>query len=167
MTKISDPAFDDTQFRAIMRSMAVGVTVITTAHEGHKHGMTATAFSSVSADPPSVLIVLNRSTRTHPILSAGRHFVVNLLAEHQIDISQRFSAKIDDQFDGIGYSENREGIPVLKESVANLECEIMAEMDVGTHTIFIGKVTNGTVSAVKPLIYHDGNYKAVAHLTAA
>lgn len=154
---------DNLQFRSIMRSMVAGVTVITTSHEGHLHGMTATAFSSVSAEPPTVLIVLNRSTRTHPLVSASRHFVVNLLAEHQIELGQRFAGKLDDQFDGIAYTLNEHGVPVLDGAVASLECETIDEMNVGTHTIFIGRVLKGDRSQVSPLVYHDGRYKMVAH----
>lgn len=153
---------DDLQFRDIMRSMVAGVTVITTSHAGHLHGMTATAFSSVSAAPPTVLIVLNRSTRTHPLVTASRHFVVNLLAEDQAELGQRFAGKLDDQFAGIAYTLNEHDVPVLQGAVANLECETIDEMNVGTHTIFIGRVLKGERSRTSPLVYHDGSYKVVA-----
>jgi flavin reductase (DIM6/NTAB) family NADH-FMN oxidoreductase RutF len=153
---------DDLQFRSIMRSMVAGVTVITTSHEGQLHGMTATAFSSVSAEPPTVLIVLNRSTRTHPLVSASRHFVVNLLSESQVELGKRFAGKIENQFDGIAHTLNDEGVPVINGAVASLECETINEMNVGTHTIFIGKVVRGGCSETAPLVYHDGSYKVVA-----
>lgn len=157
-----DAMIDDLQFRAIMRSMVAGVTVITTSHEGHLHGMTATAFSSVSTAPPTVLIVLNRSTRTHPLVSASRHFVINLLAADQVELGQRFAGKLDDQFAGIAHTLNEHGVPVLEGAVASLECETIDEMDVGTHTIFIGRVLKGERSQTAPLVYHDGSYKVVA-----
>jgi flavin reductase len=160
-------AFDAQRFRSIMRSMVAGVTVITTSHEGRAHGMTATAFSSVSAEPPTILIVLNRSTRTHPLLSASRHFVVNLLAEDQIELGQRFAGKHDNQFDGVSCAENEFGVPVIEGSAASLECVTVGEMNVGTHTVFIGRVTGGGVSAISPLVYHDGSYKVVTSQDAA
>lgn len=158
----ADSAIDDSAFRSIMRTMVNGVTVITTSHDGHIHGMTATAFSSVSAEPPTVLIVLNRSTRTHPLVSASRHFVVNLLAQDQVDIGNRFAGKLDDQFEGVPHALNAEGIPLIEGVVATLECETVNELSVGTHTIFIGRVLRGSRSQTMPLVYHDGSFKAVA-----
>ncbi|MHC2518926.1 flavin reductase family protein [Bradyrhizobium diazoefficiens] len=155
------------QFRSIMRSMVAGVTVITTSHEGKLHGMTATAFSSVSAEPPTVLIVVNRSNRTHPLVSASKRFAVNLLSEDQQDIGQRFSSKLDDQFASVPYSSGVSGIPIIRGCTASIECETLHEVDVGTHTIFVGRVVRGCFSETRPLIYHDGRYKAVADLHAA
>lgn len=159
----AETAIDDGAFRSIMRTMVNGVTVITTSHDGHIHGMTATAFSSVSAEPPTVLIVLNRATRTHPLVSASRHFVVNLLSQDQTEIGNRFAGKLEDQFDGIAYTLNEEGVPLIDGVVATLECETINEMSVGTHTIFIGRVLRGSRSQTMPLVYHDGSYKAVAN----
>jgi flavin reductase len=156
-----DAMIDGQEFRTLMRSMVAGVTVITTSHDGGAHGMTATAFSSVSAEPPTILIVLNRSARTHPLVSASKHFVVNLLAEDQIALGQRFAGKLDNQFDGVRYIENEFGVPVIDGSAASLECETVSEMNVGTHTIFIGRVVKGAMSAMSPLVYHNGSYKTV------
>jgi flavin reductase (DIM6/NTAB) family NADH-FMN oxidoreductase RutF len=166
MDSINDSSlFNELQFRSLMRSMVSGVTVITTSHQGHPHGMTATAFSSVCAEPPTILIVLNRSTRTHPLISASRHFVVNLLAEEQREMGQRFAGKHDDQFREVKYTENSFGIPVIDGAAASLECETVSEVNFGTHTIFIGKVIRGATSEVSPLVYHNGSYKGVADLT--
>jgi flavin reductase len=158
----AEQAIENGAFRSIMRTMVNGVTVITTSHEGHVHGMTATAFSSVSAEPPTVLIVLNRSTRTHPLVSASRHFVVNLLSQDQVEIGNRFAGKLDDQFAGVPHTLNEEGVPLIDGVVATLECETVSEHTVGTHTIFIGRVLRGSRSQTMPLVYHDGSYKAVA-----
>jgi flavin reductase (DIM6/NTAB) family NADH-FMN oxidoreductase RutF len=152
---------DDLQFCSIMRATAASVMVITTGYNGQLHGMTATAFSSVSAEPPTVLIVLNRSTRTHPMVSASGHFVVNLLAEDQAHLGNRFAGKLDNQFDGIGYTLSDRGAPIINGAVATLECETVGATDFGTHTIFIGKVLKGTRSEVLPLLYHDGGYKGI------
>jgi flavin reductase (DIM6/NTAB) family NADH-FMN oxidoreductase RutF len=154
-------AIEPQQFRAIMRGLASGVTVITTSREGHIHGMTATAFSSVSVDPPTVLVVLNKSTRTHPLVRAARRFAVNLLAEHQVELSNRFSGKQEAPFDGVAHELSEHGVPLLSGVLATLECETIQEMDVGTHTIFIGGVIGGARSDDAPLVYHDGSYKFV------
>ena len=155
------PPLEPQDYRAIMRSLASGVTVITTSREGRPHGMTATAFSSVCADPPTVLVVLNKSTRTHPMLRAARRFAVHLLAEHQVELSQRFSGKHDAPFDGVAHGLSPHGLPLLSDVLATLECETVQEMDVGTHTIFVGQVLRGAASDRPPLIYHDGCYKSV------
>ncbi|BCH29349.1 flavin reductase [Mesorhizobium sp. L-8-10] len=126
--------------------------------------MTATAFSSVSADPAMVLIVLNRSTRTHPLVMASGHFVINLLSESQIGLGQRFAGKLDNQFDGVPYRLTERGAPVLEGVAASLECETVREIDMGTHTIFVGQVVSGHGSDALPLIYHEGSYKAVSTL---
>jgi flavin reductase len=166
MDSIDDGSlFNELQFRSLMRSMVSGVTVITTSHQGRPHGMTATAFSSVCAVPPTILIVLNRSTRTHPLISASRHFVVNLLGEEQREMGQRFAGKHDDQFREVKYTKNSFGIPVIDGAAASLECETVSEVNFGTHTIFIGKVIRGAASEVPPLVYHNGSYKGVADLT--
>ena len=154
-------AIEPQQFRSVMRGLASGVTVITTSREGHIHGMTATAFSSVSVDPPTVLVVLNKSTRTHPLVRAARRFAVNLLAEHQVELSNRFSGKQEAPFDGVPHELSENGVPLLSGVLATLECETIQEMDVGTHTIFIGCVIGGARSDDGPLIYHDGSYKFV------
>src|SRR5258708_1587539 len=78
------------RFKLVMRNIASSVAVITVEHEGRKHGMTATALCSVSAAPPTILIVVNRSARTHPIISEARRFTVNILAVHQAELAGRF-----------------------------------------------------------------------------
>ena len=96
-----------------------------------------------------------------PMVSASGHFVVNLLAEDQAHLGNRFAGKLDNQFDGIGYTLSDRGAPIIDGAVATLECETVGATDFGTHTIFIGKVLKGTRSEVLPLLYHDGGYKGI------
>ena len=149
-------------FKALMRNIASSVAVITTHHDGRDHGMTATALCSVSADPATILIVVNRGTRSHPIISATGHFTVNILAEHQHDIGTRFSMKHQDPFDGIDRRAGANGSPIIHGVAAYLECATVSEVDAGSHTIFVGAVTGGDVSAASPLVYHAGEYKALS-----
>lgn len=149
-------------FRSLMRNIASSVAVITTNQAGRPHGMTATAICSVSAEPATVLIVVNRSTRSHPILSATRTFTANILAEHQRDISAMFSSKHDDLFSGIEYRAGSTGNPIIKSVAAYIECAVISDIDVGTHTIFIGRVLGGDVSRALPLVYHEGEYKSLS-----
>jgi flavin reductase (DIM6/NTAB) family NADH-FMN oxidoreductase RutF len=152
-------------FRLVMRSIASSVAVITTNHAGKGHGMTATAICGVSSDPATVLVVINRSSRSHPIISATKAFTINILADHQRDIGGRFSAKHEDQFDGIEYREGSNGNPVINDVAAYIECRVLTEIDVSTHTIFIGHVIGGNVSQALPLLYHEGEYKSLSRRT--
>lgn len=148
-------------FRSLMRRIASSVAVITTAHDGHLHGMTATAVTSVSAEPPRLLIVVNRSTRSHPLITASRIFVVNILADSQRSLGEHFARKGDNQFEGIAFDLGPSGSPIIRDAAAHLECTLVSETDMGTHTIFVGQVVGGGVSGSNPLLYHDGAYKAV------
>jgi flavin reductase len=153
-------------FRTVMRQLAASVTVITTDFGGSSHGMTATAVCSVCADPPTILIVVNRSARTHPIIAESGIFVVNILARNQSVLSDRFAGKIVDQFAGIDYTPGIEGSPVLSGTAAHLECRVVAANDVGTHTIFIGQVIDGNAVSTQPLIYYNGKYVGLMDLQA-
>lgn len=153
------PISDD-KFKELMRKIASSVAVITTCHDGHRHGMTATAVCSVSANPPAILIAVNRSARSHALISAGRAYNVNILADHQREVSGLFSSKESDPFAHVPYHDGDNGLPVIDGAVASLECRIALEIDFGTHTIFVGNVTAGSVSAGNPLIYQEGAYKS-------
>lgn len=162
MTQHTDiKAIDTELFRALMRRIASSVAVITTSYEGHIHGMTATAIASVSANPARLLIVVNRSTRSHPLIASSRAFSVNILAETQRDLGTRFSSSsIEDQFAGVDFEIGVSGSPVLKGAAAHLECHLVSETDMGSHTIFVGEIIGGALSpTTNPLLYHDGAYK--------
>jgi flavin reductase (DIM6/NTAB) family NADH-FMN oxidoreductase RutF len=149
-------------FKSLMRNIASSVAVVTTNQAGRQHGMTATAICSVSAEPATILIVVHRSTRSHPILSATRTFAVNILAEHQHDISARFSSKHENPFSGVDYRAGSSGNPIIKGVAAYIECAVVSDVDVGTHTIFIAQVIGGDVSTALPLVYHEGEYKSLS-----
>lgn len=153
---------DPDLFRSIMRRLASSVTVITTAHGDHIHGMTATAVCSVCAVPPTILIVVNRSARSYPLIDGSGSFVVNILAEGQHEIAKRFAGKLEDQFVGIDYRVGGTSGPILRGAAAHLECKVASQSDVGTHTVFIGEVVGGDVAEAFPLVYHDGRYPALS-----
>jgi flavin reductase (DIM6/NTAB) family NADH-FMN oxidoreductase RutF len=144
-----------------MRNIASSVAVITVEQEGRKHGMTATAVCSVSAAPPTILIVVNRSARTHPIISEVRRFTVNILAAHQAELAGRFSEKHPDPFDGVAHRAAINGGPILEDAASYVECRTQAEMHAGSHTIFIGTVMGGNATKSPPLLYHKGEYKSL------
>ena len=149
------------RFKLVMRNIASSVAVITVEHEGRKHGMTATAVCSVSTTPPTILIVVNRSARSHSIISEARRFTVNILAVHQAKLGSRFSEKHPSPFDGVGHKAGICGGPVLEDAAAYVECETEAEIQAGSHTIFIGAVMGGDATKSPPLLYHKGEYKSL------
>lgn len=158
---VAEPPVNADIFKKLMRSMAASVNVITTNHDGQWHGMTATAVCSVSAEPPSILIVVNQSSRSHPLISASRAFIVNILGDEQESISQRFAGKHVDQFKDIPANPGYRSCPILDGVSAFIECAVMTEFVVGTHTIFVGRVVGGDVRHARPAVYHDGAYKLI------
>jgi flavin reductase len=154
-------------FRSAMRGFAASVTIITTSTDGKHHGMTATAVSSVSADPPTVLVVVNRTARTHPLIGSARAFTVNLLSSDQKELANRFSTKHPDQFDGVDYYESpNTGSPVFRGVTSYLECRLISQKDVGTHTVFFGEVLHCGAEETAPLLYYRGGYHDLANRSA-
>ena len=152
----------DVAFRAAMRRLAATVTVISTrAESGIRHGMTATAVTSVSADPPAVLACVNRSAALHAQLGLGQRFCINLLHRSQQRLSEVFSGALDGEqrFSEGNWRSNADGVPYLDGAQANIFCEIEAIHAYGTHSICIGRVTGAISRAdVDPLVYQDGCY---------
>jgi flavin reductase len=154
-------------FRSAMRKFAAGVAVITTSDQDANYGMTATAICSVSADPPTVLIVVNKTARTHPHIEGAGSFAVNILSREQRWLAERFSGKLIDQFDGVPHAPGKlTAAPIVRDAAAYLECELLKQIDVATHTIFVGRVVHCDVSTSDPLAYWDGRYAQVAALAA-
>lgn len=152
----------DQDFRAAMRRLASTVTVLTCRNpEGRRFGMTATAVTSVSADPPSVLICVNRSAAMHAHLERERLFCINLLRADQQAISEAFSglAEGESRFQHGNWASDADGVPYLANAQANIFCSVEEAYPHGTHGIFIGRVRRAKSDAgVNPLIYQDGAY---------
>ena len=147
-------------FRAVMRRFATGVTVVTTIVDGRPKGFTANAFSSVSADPPMVLICVNRLARSHPLISQAGHFCVNILHLDQRVLAERFASHEPvDPFATIPYGSARTGSPVLEGTLAFLDCELAEEHSAGTHTVFIGTVLACGATDGAPLGYFNAAYR--------
>ncbi|WP_341896721.1 flavin reductase family protein [Ferrovibrio terrae] len=156
-------------FRAAMRRMAATVTVIsTTAENGSRHGMTATAVTSVSADPPAVLACVNRSAALHAQLGLGRRLCINLLHCSQQRLSEVFAGALEGEirFTEGDWLSNGEGVPYLADAQANIFCEVEALHAYGTHSVCISRVTHAVCRPdVAPLVYQDGTYMCTGPLT--
>lgn len=150
-----DPAL----FRSVLGRFASGVTVITARDPNDTdHGMTASAFCSLSLEPTLVLVCIERNTVMHEVLSTATHFAANILASGQESVSRRFSERIEDRFDGIGYTRGITGVALLEGILAYLECEIVARHEGGDHTIVVGEVMAAAAYAERPLLYYRGGY---------
>ena len=150
---------DQDLFRAVLGRFASGITVITTLDAaGVPHGMTVSAFSSLSLEPPLVLACLARNATMMPVLDTAEAFGVNILRDGQEAISRRFAGPVDDRFGGIGYTEGRLGAPILDEVLAWLQCRIVARHLAGDHLILVGQVDEAGVHEGRPLLYYRGGY---------
>jgi flavin reductase (DIM6/NTAB) family NADH-FMN oxidoreductase RutF len=155
-------AITNDDFRAALGRFASGVTVVTTKdNEGNLHGLTISAFCSVSMNPPLILICVEKTTPSHHAFEGAGGFVVNVLSEAQQNISNQFAYKHYDKFAGISYQKGIEDLPVLDDCLVNLECRLKQFYDGGDHTIFIGEVEKVTVRDEKPLVYFHGNYREI------
>lgn len=147
-------------FKEAMRRFSTGVTVVTSLKDGEPRGVTVSAFASVSLEPPSVLICINREARSYLFISTSKIFCVNILEAKQQHLAERFSGKLrDNQFAGVDFFIDRTGAAVLKGSLAHLDCEVTGEHHVGSHSIFIGKVLSVAVGSGSPLGYFGGTFQ--------
>lgn len=150
------------EFRQALSRFASGVSVVTTrGADGKPHGITVSAFCSVSLVPPQVLICIEKVTASHPAFLESRAYIVNILRRSQVDLSERFAAPALDKFGDIPFHPGIEGIPVLENALANIECRITHSFDGGDHTIFIGAVEKVVYHEDEPLIYYQSDYHAL------
>lgn len=152
------------EFRSVMRQLAGCVTVITTEADGELYGFTATAVCSVCAAPPTILIAVNKSARTHPHIDRKGAFAVNILADGQKHIAEHFATKGDDQFATVAHVVNARGIPLIEGAAAQLHCEVQERISIGTHTLFVAHIVGTGIQECAPLIYHDARYGLVTHI---
>ena len=158
----SPPPIDPIEFRRCLGSFVTGVTVITVLDDaGQPIGMTANSFNSVSLDPPLIVWSLRTNASTYGVYSRAKRFVVNILSEEQIDISNRFARSGADRFDGVATTPGIDGVPLLDGAAAHLECHTEATYPGGDHLLFLGRVVRITGSARKPLAFGAGKYMVV------
>lgn len=147
-------------FRSAMRCFPTGVTIVTTAHEGTIHGFTVNAFASVSAEPPMVLICVNRAARAHPLITVSQRFCANILALEQRALAERFAGgEPHSRFEGVDYRFGPTGSPILAGTLAYVDCELSEELTASTHTIFLGTVLEAGHREGAPLGYFDRAYR--------
>jgi 4-nitrophenol 2-monooxygenase / 4-nitrocatechol 4-monooxygenase, reductase component len=150
--------FDGERYRHVIGHFATGVTVITSNHDGIDHGATASAVSSVSLDPPSLLVCLNRAAVTETAVRESGTFVVNILREDQGELAMRFAGRHGEKFERLEVGRSGEGDPVLLDALARVECRVRDAVTGGTHTVFFGEVQRAEASEGDPLAYFRGRF---------
>jgi 4-nitrophenol 2-monooxygenase / 4-nitrocatechol 4-monooxygenase, reductase component len=151
-------ACDAERYRHVIGHFATGVTVITSEHDGTDHGATASAVSSVSLEPPSLLVCLNRAAATEHAVRESGTFVVNILREDQGELAMRFAGRHADKFAGIELERSAAGDPVLPGTLARVECRVRETVAGGTHSVFFGEVIRAEAADGEPLAYFRGRF---------
>ena len=152
---------DSRTLRDALGCFATGVTVVTCFDaEGAPVGITANSFTSVSLDPPLLLVCIHKKAACATALAGSEHFAVNVLQTGQQPASIRFSTKQDDRFGANDWSQGEFGAPVLQESLGVFECECNAVHDGGDHHILVGRVVKASFNdELDPLLYFRGSYR--------
>jgi flavin reductase (DIM6/NTAB) family NADH-FMN oxidoreductase RutF len=154
-------------FKQAMRRLATTIAIVTTGTGENWSGMAATAVTSVTSDPPTVLVAVNRSASLSPVLQAEQRFCINLLAERHRDLVGIFSGGKSgiDRFSTGGWVASNEGLPVLPDAVASLICTTQMTLGVATHTLFIGQVQRiVNHPSIDPLIWVDGCFASAVRI---
>ena len=148
------------EFKQVLASWATGVTIVTARSADRIHGMTVSAFSEVSLDPPLVLVCADKSSNTRPVIEEGGVFAVNILARDQEALSNKFASKRDEwkRFDGLETDTGPSGAPLLRGVVANLDCTVVGAHEHGDHVVYVGAVQEVRHFDREPLLYCRGAY---------
>lgn len=153
---------DADKYRSVMRHQAGAVTIIAVGDEGNRTGLTATAVCSLTDSPPMVIACVNRNASAHSPIQLAKRFSINMLARDQNELARRFSSKKlegEARFDADTWDTMTTGAPVLKNAIANLDCEVAQELSFDTHTIFIGRVMDCRFREdIEPLLYFRGEF---------
>lgn len=150
---------ENRKFRQCLGKFATGVTVVSCRDaRAEPCGITANSFSSVSLDPPLVLWNIAKVSRSLDAYLDAVFFAINILTSNQRAMSSHFARSEANLFDGIEYDESPRGVPLLRDTLASLECRTQETHDCGDHHIIIGEVVDYRVGAGEPLIFFSGDY---------
>jgi flavin reductase (DIM6/NTAB) family NADH-FMN oxidoreductase RutF len=156
---------DEKLFRQVMSNWTTGVTVVTSAHNNSKHGMTVSSFTSVSVNPPVVCVSINQQARTHELIAQSGVFAVTVLEEAQGPISDCFAGRVADEGDrfyGIDTFTMQTGAPLMTGGIAFFDCKVIQKVTFGGNTVFFGEVLAARYSETgKPLLYSNRVYQSL------
>jgi flavin reductase (DIM6/NTAB) family NADH-FMN oxidoreductase RutF len=150
------------ELRRALGSFATGVAVATTLDSGGKpKGFTANSFTSVSLDPPLVLVCVDKAASCYPAFAGTHHFGINILSHGQQHVSKAFASKLADKFEGMPWVSGVTGSPIFPDSAAWLDCKLHQRIEAGDHLILIGEVLDFGHAPTQPALgYHRGGYIA-------
>ncbi len=155
--------FDPRALRQVLGSFVTGVTIITTIDsQGRPLGLTANSFSSVSLEPPLVLWSQALAAPSYPVFRDAERFAISILAEDQVELSNRFGARGADKFQGVVIREGLGGVPLIEGASAYLECVRECSYPGGDHAVFLGRVVRMERSGRRPLVFGSGRYLIAA-----
>ncbi len=166
-------SIDAAAFKKGMRHLAASVTLITTKLQDQRGGLTATAVCSVSAEPPQILVCVNKTASAHDPIGEAGFFCVNILCPEHRKLAERFAGmdgiEGDDRFNDLGeWTTLTTGAPVLKGCPVSFDCKLVTELSAGTHTIYIGEIVDVALhETASPLLYADGTFVHGAALKKA
>jgi flavin reductase (DIM6/NTAB) family NADH-FMN oxidoreductase RutF len=123
--------------------------------------MTANSLAAVSLSPPLLSVCVDRTAQMHDPILKVEQFAINVLSSSQETLARRFSDQYEDRFDGVGYEISPEGLVLLGGALGHIECERHADYPGGDHTIIVGRVTGGSTSRGRPLLFYRGGYAAI------
>lgn len=155
-------AVNQDAFKQALQLWASGVAVVTSQSEKFGlRGMTVTAFSSVSANPPLILVCLNQSADTGENIDQNQRFAVNILNNKQQDVSNNFSggSSQEDRFANACWHVGATGVPILDDSIMSLECKVVEKVRAGSHWVIIGEVEEAACRQGEPLLYFRSAYR--------
>ena len=148
--------------KEVMRNWTTGVSIVSSAFKGKIHGMTVNSFTSISIDPPMVVVTLAKNTRTHDLVQDSGKFGVSLLSENQSGLSDKFAGRVpvadENRFEGIDVFYFKSDIPFIAGGLAWVECEVVQSFELAASTMFLGQVTASKSAGGKPLVYHNQAY---------
>jgi flavin reductase (DIM6/NTAB) family NADH-FMN oxidoreductase RutF len=147
-------------FRKTCSRFATGIAIATVSSaDGTPFGLTVNSFTSVSAVPPLVLICIDYRSTLLAHFRSSAWYGINVLADNQQDLSTRFSQRIPDRFEGLGWRKGESGIPLLSGCLASLECSVVQTVEAGDHAIFIAEVIRAQCREGSPLLYYGSQYR--------
>ena len=157
---------DSQTFRQAWGKFATGVSVVTTVQEdGSVHGMTANGISSVSLDPPLVLVCVGHTAASYPLIREAKRFAINIMNEDQRPLAEYY-ARPSDQKTGeldVSFTHTERGVATVDGSLAHMDCRVVSEHEAGDHTIFIAEVEEIEIGDGKPLLYYEGRFSSLAN----
>jgi len=156
-------AVDNQEFKNALKMWASGVAVVTANSEQGEQGMTVTSFTSVSMDPPQILVCVNGEAETGAIISSGDAFAVNVLSAEQEHVSNEFAggSSMEERFKNVAWKKGALGLPVFDDALVSMECTLVEKVKAGSHWILIGEIQNTQAKEGEPVLYFNSGYARV------